>query len=86
MTVECSSGAAEVSLAYVEEQNRRLEEVGARALGPAPVQDHPLPLGSHVVTVQGRSGLCSTPGASDTAYCTVSTDAALGLYLEVLVP
>jgi len=43
--------------------------------------------GNHTVTVQGRSGLCSTPAGSDTGYCTVYvTDAGLNLYLEVLVP
>lgn len=42
--------------------------------------------GSHTVTVQGRSGLCSTPTGSDPSYCWVSTDPALGLYLEVVVP
>ena len=42
--------------------------------------------GGHTVTVQARSGLCSTPGGSDTGYCVVNNDPALGLYLEVIVP
>jgi len=42
--------------------------------------------GNHTVTVQARSGLCSTPAGSDTGYCEASSDLALGLFLEVLVP
>ncbi|HEY8211372.1 MAG TPA: hypothetical protein VIG99_28005 [Myxococcaceae bacterium] len=42
--------------------------------------------GGHVVTVQGRSGLCSTPGGSDTGYCVAEVDQGLGLFLEVVVP
>jgi len=42
--------------------------------------------GNHVVTVQARSGLCSTPGGSDTGYCVVDNTPSLGLFLEVLVP
>lgn len=41
--------------------------------------------GNHTVTVQARSGLCGPAGA-ETNHCYVEVDAALGLYLEVLVP
>jgi len=42
--------------------------------------------GSHTVTVQARSGLCSAPTGYDPSLCYVDNTASLGLYLEVVVP
>jgi serine/threonine-protein kinase len=51
LSVECAGGEAAVSLARLEEKDRRIEPVGVKALGATPVQEVQLGLGAYLVTL-----------------------------------